>query len=99
MDSTIYLIGDVAPEWRSIPYGAPMANQTAYVVDSTLSPLPVGIALISSVGLLASALTPSIIGVLKDLTGTFTIGIVYAAAALLAASVLLFWIDARRRKA
>jgi amino acid adenylation domain-containing protein len=44
MDSTIYLIDEFDPGWRSIPYGAPMANQTAYVVDQALSPLPVGVA-------------------------------------------------------
>ncbi|WP_225944347.1 non-ribosomal peptide synthetase [Actinophytocola algeriensis] len=44
MDSTIYLIDGFDPGWRSIPYGAPMANQTAYVVDQSLSPLPVGVA-------------------------------------------------------
>ncbi|MEU2116583.1 amino acid adenylation domain-containing protein [Streptomyces sp. NPDC016459] len=43
MDSTIHLIGEVLPEQRSIPYGAPMANQTSYVLDSALSPLPVGV--------------------------------------------------------
>ncbi|MEW2624630.1 amino acid adenylation domain-containing protein [Streptomyces sp. NPDC048106] len=44
MDSTIHVIEDVAPEWHSIPYGVPMANQKAYVLDRTLSPLPVGVA-------------------------------------------------------
>ena len=44
MDSTIHVIERVDPRRRSIPYGAPMANQTAYVLDSTLSPLPVGVA-------------------------------------------------------
>ena len=33
MDSLIYEIGEVGPGWKSIPYGHPMANQTAYVLD------------------------------------------------------------------
>jgi acyl-CoA synthetase (AMP-forming)/AMP-acid ligase II/predicted O-methyltransferase YrrM len=43
MDSTIYEIAEVDPAWASIPYGRPMANQLAYVVDGQLQPLPVGV--------------------------------------------------------
>ena len=44
MDSTIYVIDEVDPTWTSIPYGEPMANQRAYVLDDELEPLPVGVA-------------------------------------------------------
>jgi amino acid adenylation domain-containing protein len=42
--STIYPIGDVDPAWTSIPYGIPMANQTAFVLDGRGQPCPVGVA-------------------------------------------------------
>ncbi len=42
MDSTIFEVHDVDPEWTSIPYGEPMANQRAYVLDGNLEPLPIG---------------------------------------------------------
>ncbi len=41
MDSTIFEVEEVDPTWRSIPYGKPMANQTAYVLDEDLQPVPV----------------------------------------------------------
>jgi amino acid adenylation domain-containing protein len=41
MDSTIFEIEEVDPTWRSIPYGEPMANQRAYVLDEDLQPVPV----------------------------------------------------------
>jgi amino acid adenylation domain-containing protein len=43
MDSTIYRVDEVRPEWTSIPYGRPMWNQTAWVVDPGLRPQPIGI--------------------------------------------------------
>ena len=39
---------------------------------------PAGIALISSAGILASAISPSVIGVLRDLSGSFASGLWYA---------------------
>jgi amino acid adenylation domain-containing protein len=41
MDSTLFEIEEVDPAWRSIPYGKPMANQTAYVLDEERQPVPV----------------------------------------------------------
>jgi len=40
MDSTIYEVEEVDPAWRSIPYGEPMTNQLAYVLDENLQPVP-----------------------------------------------------------
>ena len=39
---------------------------------------PAGIALVSSAGILASAISPSVIGVLRDMTGSFASGLWYA---------------------
>lgn len=43
VDSSIYEVIEVDPKWRSIPYGRPMKNQTAYVLDDTMSLVPVGV--------------------------------------------------------
>jgi len=43
MDSTIYEIGATDAHWKSIPYGAPMWNQRAYVLDRMMRPVPVGV--------------------------------------------------------
>jgi ACS family 4-hydroxyphenylacetate permease-like MFS transporter len=56
----------------------------------------VGIALISSVGTMASIVSPSIIGVLRDLTDNFAAGIWYSAG-LLVFGVLLLGGVARAR--
>ncbi|MEW2403444.1 amino acid adenylation domain-containing protein [Streptomyces sp. NPDC046862] len=42
--STIYEVGQVDPEWASIPYGRPMANQHTYVLDDHRRPVPPGVA-------------------------------------------------------
>ncbi|HEX6909837.1 MAG TPA: amino acid adenylation domain-containing protein, partial [Longimicrobium sp.] len=42
--SIIYPVRAVDPAWRSIPYGVPMANQRAYVLDRHLREVPVGTA-------------------------------------------------------
>jgi amino acid adenylation domain-containing protein len=38
--SIAYSIGDVRPEWTSIPYGRPLANQSMHVLDGRLEPCP-----------------------------------------------------------
>ncbi len=43
MDSTIYDIEEPSSGWKSIPYGVPMANQLAYVLDPNFNPVPVGV--------------------------------------------------------
>ncbi len=35
-----YPIGDVQPQWRSIPYGTPLTNQTFHVLDDALQDRP-----------------------------------------------------------
>jgi len=39
--SVYYQIAEVPPEWTSIPYGKPLANQTLHVYDERLEPCPV----------------------------------------------------------
>ncbi|MEC4020204.1 non-ribosomal peptide synthetase [Streptomyces sp. H27-D2] len=41
--SVSYPIGDVPPEWSSIPYGKPLANQTLQVYNEWLDPCPIGV--------------------------------------------------------
>jgi len=38
--SIAYPIGEVRPEWTSIPYGRPLANQRMHVLDGRLEPCP-----------------------------------------------------------
>ena len=52
--SILHPIGDVDPEWRSIPYGRAMANQGVHVLDEAFHPRPDGVPgriYISGVGL------------------------------------------------
>lgn len=41
--STIYEVETPDPNWQSIPYGVPMANQRAYILDAAGRPMPVGV--------------------------------------------------------
>ncbi|MDR0404890.1 MAG: amino acid adenylation domain-containing protein [Oscillospiraceae bacterium] len=42
MDSIIYQIEQVNPDWKRIPYGKPMYNQKAYVLDRNRQLMPIG---------------------------------------------------------
>lgn len=42
MDSIIYPINQVQAGWKSIPYGKPMRNQKAYILDKNRQLLPIG---------------------------------------------------------
>ena len=41
--SIVYPVEESDPAWKSIPYGIPMSNQKAYVLDKNLCPVPAGI--------------------------------------------------------
>jgi MFS transporter, ACS family, 4-hydroxyphenylacetate permease len=50
---------------------------------------PAGIGLISAVGLMGSAMSPAVIGFLRDLTGSFSAGLFYVTALLVVAMALI----------
>ncbi len=58
-----------------------------------------GVALVNSIGLLASAATPSIIGILRDKTGSFYSGFGYATVMLVMSALLILFITWRKRAA
>src|ERR1700693_1719430 len=39
--SIYYRIGEVSPEWKSIPYGSPLRNQRMHVLNERMQPCPV----------------------------------------------------------
>ena len=41
--STVYVVDKIQPDWNSIPYGKPMANQHTYILDAALQPVPIGV--------------------------------------------------------
>jgi amino acid adenylation domain-containing protein len=41
--SIVFPVNEVNPAWKSIPYGRPMANQKAFILDPCLQPVPIGV--------------------------------------------------------
>jgi ACS family 4-hydroxyphenylacetate permease-like MFS transporter len=82
--------------WVSV--GAFAAMAVFWTVPPTVlsaAARPAGIAFISSCGILASATSPLLVGWLRDLTQSFTAGILFVATILVAAAGLVFLVRAR----
>ncbi|MBN4667705.1 MFS transporter [Pandoraea nosoerga] len=87
------------PSWRLA--GVAMASTGAYtamaifwtVPERTLAPhtRALGLAVINAVGNLGSALSPIVVGALRDWTHSFTAGLMFAAASLLAGVAVLWF--------
>ncbi|MCG7211878.1 non-ribosomal peptide synthetase [Paenibacillus mucilaginosus] len=41
--SNVFEVGEVDPNWASIPYGRPIQNARYYILDSGLAPCPIGV--------------------------------------------------------
>lgn len=41
--SNYFPVGEIAPEWRSVPYGRPIQNAHYHVLDERLEPCPIGV--------------------------------------------------------
>lgn len=88
--------------------GVAMASTGAYtamaifwtVPDRSLAPhtRALGLAVINAVGNLGSALSPIVVGVLKDWTHSFTSGLMFAAASLLVGIAVLWFAPLEQRR-
>lgn len=97
-----------APEPSMRLAGVAMASTGAYtamaifwtVPDRTLAPhtRALGLAVINAIGNLGSALSPIVVGMLKDWTHSFTSGLMFAAASLLIGVVVLWFAPLGQRR-
>jgi len=58
----------------------------------TPSARPVGLAILSMAGILGSITSPSVVGVLREVTGSYDAGMWYAAALLAVSGLIFFWL-------